>query len=258
MRRRQLVEIEDLAWCPRAIRDGGTDWLGFMANATRAFSSAVPRIRAAMDAAGTSKILDLCSGGGGPWLTLEQDLARTGPVSVTLSDQYPNLDAFRDVHERSGGRVGYRTAAVDATNVPAALDGVRTMFNAFHHFPPEIAVAILADAIKQRRAIAIFEAVSSRAAGLAGMPLQIPAVLLLTPFVRPFRWSRLLWTYLLPAIPFLVVFDGTVSMMRIYLDDELRELVKAVPGHETFTWDIGTTPIPKMPTGLTHLVGIPR
>ena len=48
MRRRQLVELEDLAWFPRAVRDGGTDWLGFMANLTGIFSAIAPKIREAL------------------------------------------------------------------------------------------------------------------------------------------------------------------------------------------------------------------
>jgi hypothetical protein len=52
--------------------------------------------------------------------------------------------------------------------------------------------------------------------------------------------------------------DGTVSLLRIYLEDELRELVAAVPDHGTFEWDIGTTLAPGLPIGLTHLVGIPK
>ena len=75
----QLVEIEDLPWCPRAIRDGGTDWLRFMANATRAFDAVAPKIRQAMNATGTSSVVDLCSGGGGPWETLAGELAKSGP-----------------------------------------------------------------------------------------------------------------------------------------------------------------------------------
>ena len=70
MRRRQLIELEDLAWFPRAVRDGGTDWLGFMANVTGMFSPVAPKIREAMRATGSTQIVDLCSGGGGPWLTL--------------------------------------------------------------------------------------------------------------------------------------------------------------------------------------------
>jgi hypothetical protein len=258
MRRRQVVEIEDLPWCPRAIRDGGTDWLRFMADTTRMFSAAAPKIRAAMQATGTDQVLDLCSGGGGAWLTLGPDLAKGGPVHVSLSDKFPNLDAFRYMQTQSGGRLGFHTEEIDATRVPSQLRGVRTIFSAFHHFPPDLAIEILADAVRQRRAIVIVEPVSNRLPALVGMPLHFVALFLLTPFVRPFRWSRLFFTYLLPAIPVLIWFDGTMSMLRIYLADELRELVARVPGSETFTWDIGTTPLKGMPSGLTHLVGIPK
>jgi hypothetical protein len=168
------------------------------------------------------------------------------------------VSAWRELSARTGGGLRFRREPVDATNVPASARGVRTMFNAFHHFPPEIARAILGDAVRKRRAIAIFEGVNHRGAGLAAMPLQLPAVLLFTPLVRPFRWSRLLLTYGLPLIPFLLLFDGTMSMLRIYLEAELRELVSTVPGHEHFSWDIGATLIPGMPVGLTHLIGVPR
>ncbi len=258
MRRRQLVELEDLAWCPRAVRDGGTDWLAFKFNTMKDFNAVAPKVRAAMDATGTSVVLDLCSGGGGPWPALLQELTRSGPARVVLSDLYPNVDALQALRVRSGGRLEYVATPVDATDVPRHGDGVRTMFNAIHHFPPAAARAILADAVAKRRAIAIFEGTSVRAAGLVAMPLQLPAILLLTPFVRPFRWSRLLWTYLVPAIPFMVLFDGTVSFLRLYLEDELRELVAGVPGSDRFEWDIGCTRVGPLPAGLTHLVGIPR
>jgi len=258
MRRRHLVEIEDLALCPEAVRNGATDWLAFMANATKVFSCVAPAIRRAMDAVGTTQVLDLCSGGGGPWLTLERELAKSGSVMVELSDRYPNVAAFRELCDRSGGRLEFRTESIDATDVPPALDGIRTMFNSFHHFPPPTARAILADAVRKRRAIAVCEGVNLRAAGLIAMTLQLPAILLLTPLVKPFRWSRLLFTYVLPLIPLLVLFDGTVSMLRLYLEDELRELVASVADHDTFEWDIGTTFVSTLPIGVVHLVGVPK
>lgn len=142
--------------------------------------------------------------------------------------------------------------------MPADLDGVRTMFNAFHHFAPAQARAILADAVAKRRAIAVFEGIDRRLPALLALPIQVPAMLLLTPFVRPFRWSRLVFTYLVPLIPAIILFDGTVSFLRVYLEDELRELVAATPGHERFHWDIGTTRAGGAALGLTHLVGVPR
>ena len=257
MKRLPLAEIEDQPWCPRAVRDGGTDWLGFMANATRAFSAAVPKLQAAMDAMGTRRIVDLCAGGGGPWLTLARDLAGAGDVEVVLTDLYPNLDALRAVRSGAAG-VRVHDDPVDATNVPPEFVGVRTMFNSFHHFRPALARAILADAVRKRQAIAVFEGFDHRALGVLAVLLQLPTILLLTPLVRPFRWSRLLLTYVLPLIPALVLFDGTVSVLRLYSPEELRALVREIDGHEAFDWDIGTTPVPRSPLGLIHLVGTPR
>jgi hypothetical protein len=78
------------------------------------------------------------------------------------------------------------------------------------------------------------------------------------PLVRPFRWSRLMFTYVVPLIPGIVLVDGTVSFLRLYLEDELHELVRGVPGYERFEWDIGSTRAHGIPVGLTHLIGTPR
>lgn len=98
-----------------------------------------------------------------------------------------------------------------------------------------------------RRAIVVVEGSRSRSVGLVAMPLQLPLILLLTPFVRPFRWSRLLLTYVVPLIPLLVVFDGTSFL-----------LVAGVPGHESFAWDIGSTKVRGFPHRLSHLIGTPK
>ena len=90
------------------------------------------------------------------------------------------------------------------------------------------------------------------------MPLQLPAMLLFTPFVRPFRWSRLFFTYLVPLIPMLVLFDGTVSMMRVYMADELRELFQQVPDYDSYVWDIGSIATGGISTGPSYLIGVPR
>jgi hypothetical protein len=171
MRRHQLVEIEDLGWCPRAVRDGATDWLGFMMNITDVFARVVPKILAAMESTGTTTVLDLCSGGGGPWFTLDRELARGGPAEIILSDLYPNIDALDEIHQRRDSRLRYYPEPLDATDVPAAIHGVRTMFNAFHHFPPVAATAILADAVRRQQPIAVFEGINHRGLGFVAIPL---------------------------------------------------------------------------------------
>ncbi len=68
------------------------------------------------------------------------------------------------------------------------------------------------------------EATSRSPAALAMMVLVSLAVLLLTPAIRPFRWSRLFWTYVVPLVPLAVTFDGVVSCLRIYTPEEMLAL----------------------------------
>ncbi|WP_233808108.1 class I SAM-dependent methyltransferase [Paraburkholderia sp. HP33-1] len=258
MRRLHLLEIEDEPWCPRAIRDGATDWLHFLANAHKGFNVISVKLREAMRRVGSDRIVDLCSGGGGPWQTLAPLLAQSGCVTVQLTDFYPNRAAHERVSAASTARVTYVSEPVDAMDVPSGFDGVRTMFNAFHHFRPHDARAILADAVAKRRAIVIVEGADHRLLGILFILLMPLMMLALTPLIRPFRWSRLGLTYVLPVIPLLCLFDGIVSMLRIYNPDELREMVASIPDEQSFEWDIGTQPVHGSPLGLTYLVGVPR
>jgi hypothetical protein len=63
--------------------------------------------------------------------------------------------------------------------------------------------------------------------------------LVLVPVVRPFRLSRLLLTYLVPAIPLLFAWDGTVSALRAYRPEELLRLANAAEGGARYDWDAG-------------------
>src|SRR5690606_13046541 len=121
MRRIHLLEIEDQPWCPRVIRDGGTDWLQFMGNLHNIFAGIAPKLREAMRRSGSNRIVDLCSGGGGPWLSMERALAASGEVDVLLTDLYPNIEAFRFAQERSAGGIRCHPESVDATDVPEHL-----------------------------------------------------------------------------------------------------------------------------------------
>jgi hypothetical protein len=114
---------------------------------------------------------------------------------------------------------------------------------------------VLADAAARGAGIAVFEATRRDARAILLTCLTPLLVLLATPFIRPFRWSRLFWTYVVPAIPLVVLFDGVVSCLRTYTPDELRELAKSVDGATGYDWTAGHAgggPIP-----MTYLVGTP-
>lgn len=258
MPRMQLVELEDLPWFPAALRDMATDYLQMMLHISNPYARIAPRLRRAVDATGDGRILDLGSGGGGPWSRLLPLIAGDGALQVTLSDRYPNLTAFSQLRDRFPGVVDFRSDTVDATRVPPELAGLRTIFSAFHHFPPELGRAIVTDAVRQGRGIAIFEATQRNLVTFVAMLFTPLLVWLLTPRIRPLTPARLLCTYLLPVIPAIVLFDGVVSCLRSYTAAELRGLVTQVPGSAGYRWEIGEERIPGSPLRVTYCVGVPQ
>jgi hypothetical protein len=91
--------------------------------------------------------------------------------------------------------------------------------------------------------------------------LTLPLIALLTtPFIRPFRWSRLFWTYIIPAIPFVLCFDGIVSCLRTYSVEELHTLIAGVNATSSdtgYVWEVGHVPSPLSPIGVTYAIGYP-
>jgi hypothetical protein len=118
----------------------------------------VPLLVKAMQHARTTEIVDLCSGGAGPWKRLQRQLADAGwPVRIKLTDKYPHPAALRGWAATSQSGVEYVPDPVDALDVPPSLKGMRTLFEGFHHFEPPDAKSILRDAFEKRLAIGIFE-----------------------------------------------------------------------------------------------------
>ena len=177
------------------------------------------------------------------------------PVRVRLTDLHPNVAAFDQLARETAGAVAGDPRSVPADAVPDDLTGFRTIFTAFHHFPPPVARRVLADAVARGQGIAVFESTTRNALCLFIMLLVPHVVWLVTPFIRPFRWSRLLLTYLLPVIPTVAFVDGVVSCLRTYTPDELRELAESVDGASGYVWTAGHAgggPIP-----MTYLLGLP-
>lgn len=257
MRRMQLVELEDLPWFPAVLRDGGTAYLEFAMRSSGHGALLVPPLERAIAATGATRIVDLCSGGGGPLRIVADALAERGaPLTALLTDRYPNPRAFAHAAEGSGGRVSGRSEPVDATAVPEDLTGFRTIFNAFHHFPPEMARQILVDAVAKRQPIGVFEVVSREPVMLLAMLLLPLTVTLSLPLWRPFRWQWLLWTWLIPLMQPFILWDGLVSWLRIYSVEELRELVASIDAPD-WEWDIGTIKLGNAPAHATYLIGKP-
>lgn len=186
----------------------------------------------------TRAVVDLCSGSGGVWPELSAALAERGmSLRVTLTDRFPNLDTLRRVC-RHNAALSFARVPVDARSVPPELPGFRTMFTSFHHFRPPEAQRILRSAFDARCGIAIFEMTSRSPAAFLRVALGPPACWALTPGMRPLRLDRLLWTYVVPLVPAVLLWDGIVSNLRTYSRRELEALVAPLAAND-YQWTIG-------------------
>ena len=256
MRRLQLLEIHEQPWFPSSVRDEITNILEFALNVSNAYSATVPLLEKALHSTRDHCIVDLCSGGGGPWLSLLRKLKTNGQsVRVCLTDKYPNFEAFENARSILED-ISFHPEPVEATQVPLELNGFRTMFTSFHHFPKGEAQAILRGSVDARQGIAIFE-ITRRAPSTIGlMFVWALTPFLFTLFIRPFRWSRFLWTYVIPLIPFVLLFDGVVSCFRTYRPRELEELIEALGG-AGYEWETGECQSESGLFRITYLTGYP-
>ncbi len=257
MARLHLFELEDQAWFPAVLRNAGTAYLRKVSELAGQSVWMTPTLAALLRQTGVDRIVDLCSGGAGPIPQILEGLRAEGiEATALLTDLHPNRETLQRVVEDSGGRAEFRLESTDATRVPAELRGVRTLFNGFHHFRPASARKILQDAVDAGQPIAIFEAVERSPQFLIGILFSPIPVLLLVPFLRPFDWRWIVFTYLIPLIPLFVLWDGFVSGLRVYSVDELRGITASLraPGWE---WQIGRIRMGRQPASVTFLTGRP-
>jgi len=248
--RLQLFEFIDQPWLPEPLRRGEVDYLHIVLDRLRPYDGVAPQLAELLRTAGTDRVVDLCSGSGGPWRTLLPALrAMHGRAEVVLTDLHPlpGQELPPGAH--------YRDTPVDATRIPEELTGVRTLFEGLHHFPPERARALLADAVARGAPFAAFELTQRTLPSLLGqLILIVPLVWGFTPLIRPLRWWRLALTYLVPILPLTILWDGVVSSLRTYAPADLEPLTAGLGG-DGYRWSSGVHRVRGM--AITYLIGQP-
>jgi hypothetical protein len=261
MMRVHLFEFTDQAWYPPLFRRIQTDYLEFVTTRGAGYQNLIPLFARALQHAGTNEVLDLCSGGAGPWKRLHAQLLQAGiPVNVTLTDKYPHPEVIQKWSSLKQADITYLSEPVDALCIPSSLMGMRTMFEGFHHFKPEQARLILEDVINKKLAVGIFEASLKPPQGpvifLLSPLMTILGYIFATPFILPRTWSRFIWTYLLPIVPLATCWDGMVSFLRVYSPKNLEQLIGPLQ-REDYCWEIGQASTGTPLFVFTYLVGYP-
>ncbi len=221
MKRLHLFEFSDQKWLPVIFRRYLTDLLQFHLNADKTYDVVIPVLNAILKKNKIVQLIDICSGSSGPWKRWMQEKKITAD-SVILTDKFPQLSLDRIKKLPDGLKI--YPHAVDALNVPPSLHGGLTFFTGFHHFKTREALAILKNAVMQKRTICIFEFTERNTLKILSMLFSPLIVLTLTFKIRPLSFARIFWTCIIPVVPLIYLWDGMVSNLRTYTLQELIEM----------------------------------
>jgi hypothetical protein len=251
-----LFEFHDQPWFPGFLRHYVTDSLQGVLALGSIYRGSTSRLSSAFRTSKAVRIVDLCSGGSGPWPWLYPAIRDPSGrlAEICLTDLYPNQAAFEQLHRATQGAITYWPESVDATRVPVRLRGFRTIFSSFHHFSKPDAVAILQGAVNEHQGIGVFEVARRDPITMILTTLMFLGALATAPFIKPFRFSRLFWTYVLPVVPFLLFWDGLISCLRAYSAEDLEKMAADLDA-DNYTWHVGEDRSGCV--RVTYLLGIP-
>jgi hypothetical protein len=254
----RLFEFEDQNWFPAFIRNYMTEYLRFLLNAGNLYLPVTPLILEGLKKTGSEQIVDLCSGGGGPMKQVHKTLqGKQGKkLKIVHSDKFPNKWICNSLNNDSCGDLFYEESPVNASSVPSSLKGFRTMFSAIHHFDITAAKSVIQDAVDAREGIGIFDGGDKKIIFIfLTMFFHALALFLITPLIYPFKFSRLFFTYILPVIPICVIWDGVISLIRLYHPFELLR-ISMVKNGESYVWKAGKVRN-KFGLNISYLLGYP-
>ncbi|KJR86347.1 uncharacterized protein SPSK_02639 [Sporothrix schenckii 1099-18] len=215
-------------------------------------------------------MIDFCAGGGGPTPSIERVLngsqsrkdSKAAPTQFVLTDLHPHVEEWAAAAAASQ-HVRYAAQPVDAcdadpkailneafgagssTAQSTALADARVcrLFSlAFHHFDDPLARDILKNTVETSDGFGIFE-LQDRSLSAFVTTLIFGLGILLTAPYYAWRWRSpmtLVFTYLIPILPFVLVFDGWMSMLRTRTPDEVEALLRTCGAStaDTDAWDL--------------------
>lgn len=223
--RNRSLELEDQYWFPTSLRAYQTDFLGAIAKLLGLYNPAKKFL--AQRIGPNNALVDLASGSGIPALITAP---KTG-VSLTLCDKFPNLKNIKFVNRETKGT--YLSASIDIINDDLPKGSAYVMFNSLHHFSQAEIISIL-QKIKSNKAHAyFFEPITPQA--LTYLKVGFATLLLpffTAPFTKPFRWDRLIFTYLIPIGVLATFWDGMVSVQKSLSIEKLQSLKAACAENE--------------------------
>ncbi|KAL8659776.1 MAG: hypothetical protein Q9202_006951 [Teloschistes flavicans] len=186
-------------------------------------------------------------------ISSHQDAENDPSVDFILTDLFPHIPSWSLACAKSP-HLHYIPRPIDATSTPSDLLSLthrplpptpkpRKPFHlfslAFHHFPTPPARAVLRNTLLHSSGFAILELQARTPASLLTALCLGPLLWLVSWYSFWGDWTHLFFTYVIPIVPAVVVFDGLVSCLRMRDRGEILKLIEECDGREPRGWREG-------------------
>jgi hypothetical protein len=203
-----MKELEDYDWFPDVLRRQQTSFIGWMVQLFRVYRDIPLLMNQHLKSSALQHITDMGSGSGGPVPQLSGHPLFKDSRFV-LTDLYPhsNISLPESCH--------YLNDPVDARVCEAAPGSTITFFNTLHHFSLEEQKGIITRQLSRGHSLLVAEILTPDLwCTLRIMLATTLGQVLFAPFVKPFQWSRLLFTWIVPVNLITVTWDGLISVWK--------------------------------------------
>lgn len=213
-----LKELEDCDWFPGYLRRFQTDFIGFAVAKMNVYDE----VAAVIDTSSATQMVDLCSGSGEPAITVFRKCENF--THLTMTDKFPSKKIDDE-------QISYCNESLDVRKMKFHPGMCYTMFNAFHHFSNSEKLNFV-DKIRDSGSTAVivellepklFCMLKVILAGTIGS-------LLAAPFVKPFSFARLFFTWIVPLNILTITIDGVISVIKSKSANQYRKLFSAHAG----------------------------
>jgi hypothetical protein len=214
-----MKELEDYNWFPPLLRNFQTDYIGFVVANFNIYSTFINYLNMQVDR--KTVMFDLCSGSGEPAVTIFTESKNY--TTLRLSDKYPNLNFSKQAN------IFYIDESIDVLNFKFEEGVTYTMYNAFHHFSDADKKNIIQKCNAANANMYIVEILEPTFLFLVKvLMLTTIGVLLFSPFIKPFSWQRLFFTYIIPINIITISFDGIISVLKSRSFNAYKKLYSGV------------------------------
>lgn len=210
MKRRHVPQFTNQTWFPTYLKQCIFEFMTWFVGKVQAAKPFMPVIDEGLSHTSSHQIVVIKSNFGAGFETLK-----------------PFLDTSITIQETS------------FENLETKHNGLYVSVNSFHQLRPKDAKNLLETIAENGHSIAVLEGNNDSLWQVVGMTIFVPLTVLLTaPFVKPFRFGRLIFTYLIPILPIITLIDGFLALFKLYAPIDLDELTSSI-SIKNYEWKSG-------------------